>query len=79
MVLLELALKELLGTIELESIKVDCIIENGNLIESKPYYMAHSNIDPLALLDKRPIVRIVKKNGRDGIRTANPEHLLKSK
>jgi len=47
-----LALKELLGTIELEPIKDDCIIENGNLIESKPYYMAHSNIETLVLLDQ---------------------------
>jgi site-specific DNA recombinase len=47
-----LALKELLGTIELEPIKDDCIVENGRLIESKPYYLAHSNIASLALLDQ---------------------------
>ena len=47
-----LALKELLGTIELEPVKDDCVVENGHLIESRPYYLAHSNIETLALLDE---------------------------
>ena len=48
-----LALKELLGTIELEPIQSDPIVENGCVIESKPYYLAHSNIETLALLDEK--------------------------
>ncbi len=48
-----LALKELLGTIELEPVKDDCVVENGHLIESKPYYLAYSNIATLALLDEK--------------------------
>ena len=30
----------------------DPVIENDNLIKQKPYYLAHSNIEPLALLDQ---------------------------
>lgn len=47
-----LALKELLGTIELEPVQNNPVMENGNIIEQKPYYMAHSNIETLALLDQ---------------------------
>ena len=47
-----LALKDLLGTIEMEPIQSDPVIENGNIIEQKPYYMAHSHIETLALLDQ---------------------------
>ena len=43
---------KLLGTIELEPIKEDYVVENGHLIESRPYYLAHSNIETLALLDQ---------------------------
>lgn len=46
-----LALKELLGSIELELVQDGCAVENGNLIESRPYYLAYSNIETLALLD----------------------------
>lgn len=46
-----LALKDLLGTIELEPVPAECIVENGRLIENRPYYLAHTNIDTLALLD----------------------------
>ena len=48
-----LALKELLGTIELEPVQSNPIVENGCVIESKPYYLAHSNIETLALLDEK--------------------------
>ena len=48
-----LALKDLLGTIELEPVRSDPIVENGNLIEQKPFYIAHSNIETLALLDEK--------------------------
>lgn len=47
-----LALKDLLGTIELEPVPAECVVENGRLIENRPYYLAHTNIDTLALLDK---------------------------
>ncbi len=46
------ALKDLLGPIEMEPVQSDPIIENGHIIEQKPYYMAHSNIETLALLDQ---------------------------
>ena len=48
-----LALKDVLGTIHMEPIPGQCVIENGQLIEMKPFYMAYSNIDGLALLDER--------------------------
>ena len=46
------SLKDLLGTIEMEPVQSDPVIENGNIIEQKPYYLAHSNIESLALLDQ---------------------------
>ena len=36
----------------MEPVTTDPIIENGNIIEQKPYYIAHSNVETLALLDK---------------------------
>ncbi len=47
-----LALKDLLGSIELEPVPGDCVVENGQLIQTKPYYMAHTNVQTLALLDE---------------------------
>ncbi len=47
-----LALKELLGTIELEPVPRECVVENGQLIESRSYYVAHTSIQTLALLDE---------------------------
>ncbi|NGX32977.1 MAG: hypothetical protein K1060chlam4_01036, partial [Candidatus Anoxychlamydiales bacterium] len=54
-----LALKDLLGPIEMEPVQSDpiienghIIIENGHIIEQKPHYPAHSNIESLALLDQ---------------------------
>ncbi len=47
-----LALKDLLSTIELEPVQSDPVPENGHIIEQKPYYMAYSNIETLALLDQ---------------------------
>ena len=46
-----LALKELLGTIEMEPVTGECVISNGQLIQNRAYYIAHSNIDCLALLE----------------------------
>jgi len=46
------ALKELLGSIELEAVPGECVVENGQLIQAKPYYLAHTNIQTLALLDE---------------------------
>ncbi|MFA6119572.1 MAG: hypothetical protein WC688_06640 [Parachlamydiales bacterium] len=46
-----LALKNLLGSIEMGPVQSEPIIENGNIIKQKPYYIAYSNIDTLALLD----------------------------
>ena len=36
----------------MEHVQSDPVIENGNIIEQKPYYVAHSNIESLALLDQ---------------------------
>lgn len=47
-----LALKDLLGTIELELVPGECVIECGKLIQTKSYYLAHSTIDTLALLSE---------------------------
>lgn len=48
-----LALKELLGSIELEPIQGECIVENGHLIEVKPFYLAHAHIQTLAPIDEK--------------------------
>lgn len=47
-----LALKDLLGSIEMEPVRGECMVENGQLIESRGYYVAHTNIETLALLDE---------------------------
>ena len=47
-----LALKDLFGTIELEAIPGECVIECGKLIQNRAYYLAHSTIETLALLDQ---------------------------
>lgn len=46
------ALKDLFGTIELEAIPGECVIKRGNLVQNRAYYLAHSKIDTLALLDE---------------------------
>lgn len=47
-----LALKDLLGTIELEPVPGECVVECGQLIQNRAYYLAHSNIETLALLEE---------------------------
>ena len=47
-----LALKDVLGTIELEPVLGSCAIESGKLIQNRAYYLAHTNIETLALLDQ---------------------------
>lgn len=47
-----MALKELLGTIEMEAIPGECVIENDQLIQRRAYYVARSNIHTLGLLEK---------------------------
>ena len=47
-----MALKDLLGSIEMEAVQGECVVECGKLIQSRPYYVAHSRIQTLALLDK---------------------------
>ncbi len=47
-----LALKGLLGSIEMEPVPGECVVENGKLIESRGYYVAHTSIQTLALLDE---------------------------
>ncbi len=47
-----LALKDLLGSVEMEPVPGECFIENGKLIENRGYYVAHTNIDTLALMDE---------------------------
>ncbi len=45
-----LALKDLLGTIELEAVPGECVIECGNLVQNRTYYLAHTKIDTLVLI-----------------------------
>ena len=47
-----MSLKSLLGTIELEPVVGSCEVENGKIIEVRSYYITHSNIDTLALLER---------------------------
>lgn len=47
-----LALKELLGTVEMEPIGGECVVKNGNLVQVKPYCVAYSNIQTFALLEE---------------------------
>jgi hypothetical protein len=47
-----LALKDLLGSIEMEPVVGECHVENGEIIESRSYYVAHTTIQTLALLDE---------------------------
>jgi hypothetical protein len=47
-----LALKDLLGSIEMEPTPSECVIENGQLIQNRAYYTAYSNIETLALLEE---------------------------
>ena len=47
-----LSLKDLLGTIELEPVPGECFIECGQLIQNRAYYLAHSTINTLALLEE---------------------------
>lgn len=47
-----LALKELLGSIEMEPVPSESVVENGKLIENRECYVAHTNIQTLALLDQ---------------------------
>ncbi len=37
----------------MEPVQNDPVIENGNIIEQKPYYLAHSNIKTLTFLDQK--------------------------
>ena len=46
-----LSLKSLLGTIELEPVLGSCEVENEKIIEVRSYYIAHTNINTLALLE----------------------------
>lgn len=47
-----LALKDLLGTIEMEAIPGECSIENGQLIQNRAYYMAYTKVETLSLLEE---------------------------
>lgn len=47
-----LALKNLLGSIEMEPVPSECVVEGDRLIQSRAYYVAHSNIDTLTLLEE---------------------------
>ncbi len=47
-----LALKDLLGTIEMDPIPSECVIECGQLVQSRAYYVAYSTIQTLALLEE---------------------------
>lgn len=47
-----LALKELLGTVEMEPVPGECVVECGKLILNRPFYLASSQIETLALLEE---------------------------
>ena len=47
-----LSLKNLLGKIELDPVLGRCEVENGKVVEMRAYYLAHTNIDTLALLEE---------------------------
>ena len=47
-----LALKDLLGSIEMEAVPGECIVECGKLIQSRPYYVAHTQIQTFVLLEE---------------------------
>ncbi len=47
-----LALKELLGTVEMEPVPGECVVECGKLIQNRPFYLATSQIETLALLEE---------------------------
>jgi len=47
-----LALKDLLGSIEMEAVPSECVIEKGQLVRSRAYYMAYRKIDTLSLLEE---------------------------
>lgn len=47
-----MALKDLLGKIEMEPVNGESVFSNGQLLQTKPHYIAHSNIETLALLDQ---------------------------
>ena len=47
-----LALKDLLGTIEMEPVSGECVVECGKLIQSRPYYVAHTQIQTFVLLEE---------------------------
>lgn len=40
-----LALKDLLGMIEMEAVPCECAIENGQLIQNRAYYVAYSKVE----------------------------------
>ena len=46
-----LALKDLLGSIEMEAVAGECAVANGQLIQNRSYYIAHCNIDSFSLLE----------------------------
>ncbi|MCH9633992.1 MAG: hypothetical protein S4CHLAM7_07260 [Chlamydiae bacterium] len=48
-----LALKGLFETIEMEAVPSECFVENGQLIQKRAYYVAHSHVDSLALLESK--------------------------
>ncbi len=47
-----LALKDLLGTIEMDPVPGECVIECGQLVQSRAFYVAYSTIQTLALLEE---------------------------
>ena len=47
-----LALKDLLGGVEIEPVGGECVVENRQLIQNRAYYMTYSNIDALSLLEE---------------------------
>ncbi len=67
-----LALKDLLRTIEMGAVPSECIIENGQLVQSRAYYMAYSKIDTLSLLQESKGSNSLRCRKR---RDSNPRYL----
>ena len=64
-----LSLKNLFGPIELKPVMGSCEVEKGKLLKIRPYYMAHTNIGTLALLDGEDKGTNWSYYGWGGIRT----------
>ena len=69
-----LALKDLFGTIEMEPVPGECVVENGRLIQAQAYYTAHTKIDTLDLIDETKGSNLFQRRKR---RDSNPRSVAR--